>query len=344
MRGPKYVFHAFKCSLLIPRIGRLLASDMRAVLCSAFMDTIKFHNDTSACDSLLNMPQWSKEGFINSYTDATFAQLLSPALRNNPNFTLTPSLQQLHLHMMGLAKLTDSFSSGIMQKPNEDALLWDGPDAPAWVACNQRNKTCYGKIAKSVWYDRTKRAGACLDAFLEQVRSGKVNSSAVGIDICNLNGKTNALCQIIKAAQGKVFEANCIFAGVCAPQAFVYTPGMYSSSNQDFVRGTVSSFYEMFKQVAARRSDADSNEDDEFRAFAFTNNTADDEMVSCSYTVLFWPMQHKNIICFYIFYPGLSHGQHGVGAQGQEPGHEKGVRIRVPGQLQAVAHDGASGC
>ena len=25
--------------------------------------------------------------------------------------------------------------------------------------------------------------------------------------------------------------------------------GMYSSTNQDFVRGTVSSFYEMFKQV-----------------------------------------------------------------------------------------------
>lgn len=55
--------------------------------------------------------------------------------------------------------------------------------------------------------------------------------------------------QVLKAAQGKVFEANCIFAGVCAPQVFVYSPGMYSSSNQDFVRGTVSSFYEMFKQV-----------------------------------------------------------------------------------------------
>jgi hypothetical protein len=55
--------------------------------------------------------------------------------------------------------------------------------------------------------------------------------------------------QVLKAAQGKVFEANCIFAGVCAPQVFVYSPGMYSSSNKDFVRGTVSSFYEMFKQV-----------------------------------------------------------------------------------------------
>ena len=51
------------------------------------------------------------------------------------------------------------------------------------------------------------------------------------------------------SARRKVFEANCIYAGVCAPQVFVYSPGMYSSTNQDFVRGTVSSFYEMFKQV-----------------------------------------------------------------------------------------------
>ena len=51
------------------------------------------------------------------------------------------------------------------------------------------------------------------------------------------------------SARKKVYEANCIYAGVCAPQVFVYSPGMYSSSNQDFVRGTVSSFYEMFKQV-----------------------------------------------------------------------------------------------
>jgi hypothetical protein len=84
--------------------------------------------------------------------------------------------------------------------------------------------------------------------------------------------------QVLKAAQGKVFEANCIFTGVCAPQVFVYSPGMYSSSNQDFVRGTVSSFYEMFKQVSIR-------DEDEFRAFAFTNKTLDEDMV----TFLFSP-------------------------------------------------------
>ena len=110
--------------------------------------------------------------------------------------------------------------------------------------------------------------------------------------------KTNAdnmVCQVLKAAQGKVFEGSCIFAGVCAPQAFVYTPGMYSSSNQDFVRGTVLSFYEMFKQVASRRSGESSSneEEDEFRAFAFTNETRDDEMV-CPLDNMEWELKVRN--------------------------------------------------
>ena len=41
-------------------------------------------------------------------------------------------------------------------------------------------------------------------------------------------------------------EGNCIVAGGCHPKAFVYTPGMYSQSNQDFVRGTVINFYETY--------------------------------------------------------------------------------------------------
>ena len=85
---------------------------------------------------------------------------------------------------------------------------------------------------------------------------------------------------MLQAARGKVFEANCIFAGVWAPQVFVYSPGMYSPSNQDFVWGTVSSFYEMFKQVSKRRSDSESDEEGEFAAFVFSNATSDDEKVS----------------------------------------------------------------
>lgn len=80
--------------------------------------------------------------------------------------------------------------------------------------------------------------------------------------------------QVLKEAQQMVFNANCIFAGFCAPQVFVYTPGMYSSVNQDFVRGTVTSFYEMFKQVTIRKSQYNTDEDT-FRAFVFGNKSMD---------------------------------------------------------------------
>ena len=100
-------------------------------------------------------------------------------------------------------------------------------------------------------------------------------------------------------AQVKVFEANCIFAGVCAPQVFVYSPGMYSSSNKDFVRGTVTSFYEMFKQLSVRGGLSSNNgeeEDEEqrdFRAFAFGNNTLDEEKV-CPTDDLEWQLKVRN--------------------------------------------------
>jgi hypothetical protein len=68
---------------------------------------------------------------------------------------------------------------------------------------------------------------------------------------------------------------------------FVYAPGTYSSSNQDFVRGTVTSFYEMFRQVVVRRNASSSSseygeyddEDGEFYAFRFNTSTPYDEMV-----------------------------------------------------------------
>ena len=112
---------------------------MRAMLCSALsgstINSTKYHNDTAACDSLLNSQLWTKDAFVRAYTDSTLSQLLSSALRNSPNLTVTPSLQHLHLHMMGLTTLTDSYSSGVMQKPDEESLLWDGPNAPGWVGC-----------------------------------------------------------------------------------------------------------------------------------------------------------------------------------------------------------------
>jgi hypothetical protein len=69
---------------------------------------------------------------------------------------------------------------------------------------------------------------------------------------------------------------------------------MYSSSNKDFVRGTVTSFYEMFKQLSVRGGS--NNEDEElqdFRAFAFGNNTLDEEKV-CPMDDLEWQLKVRN--------------------------------------------------
>ena len=249
--GNKNLPHGPEVSYGIPfrwSASRLLASDLRSLVCSSSSgDSRKYHNDSAACDQLLNLSSWKMSEFWGVFAGPSFASLLGTQVQNNPNFTVPPSLLELHRHMMGEISLPGLADT--LQKPDEDSLLWSGPNAPAWVACSQKNKTCYGKIAKSVWYDPKKRAPECKRAFTEEIKSGAVKSSAEGIDICNLNSKTNELCQILMSARKKVFEANCIFAGVCAPQVFVYSPGMYSSSNQDFVRGTVSSFYEMFKQV-----------------------------------------------------------------------------------------------
>ena len=114
-----------------------------------------------------------------------------------------------------------------MQRADDSSLLWDGPDAPAWVACNQKNKTCYSKMSKADWYS-SRRLEVCIDVFSQQVRQGLVNSTAVRLDICNLNNRMNNLCQVgfillhqtfitsnvhaclfssqvLKAMQGKVF-------------------------------------------------------------------------------------------------------------------------------------------
>jgi len=186
--------------------SRLLASDMRSVLCSALNSSghakRSYHNDSSACDALLNLPAWTLEAFVKGYADNTFGTLLHPSLRERLKGSLEvpPSLLDVHKRMMGLPVeegVHDASSSlwSIMQRPNDSDMLWDGPDAPEWVACSQRNTTCHGKISKADWYS-TRKASVCNSVFGEQVRKGLVNSTSVGLDVCNLNSKTNELCKV----------------------------------------------------------------------------------------------------------------------------------------------------
>ena len=193
--------HTHALTTVFVFLHRLLASDMRSVLCSALDDskqTRSHHNDSASCDALLNMASWTMDKFLKAYSDSTFAELLSPSLRARlAQQNLSASLLELNRHMMGLETGTSPDLQDVLQRPDEDYLLWSGPDAPAWVACNQRNNTCYGKISKSQWYSsRENRAKVCTDAFSEQARLGNVNSTAVGLDVCNLNRQTDEMCQV----------------------------------------------------------------------------------------------------------------------------------------------------
>lgn len=204
--------------------SRILAGDMRAALCGGN------HNNTPECLLLMNVSQWTLDGFLSSFV-GDVESLLSPLARGTPPVPLP----------MGLRDLAEMDAG----RPDEDQL-WDGPDA-AWVACDQYNGTCYGGIPKDDWYGPN-RGGVCIDTFQRMVAQGNVQSSTVGIDICNLNSDLNRLCQTLKYAQQKVFDGNCISTGACNPQVFVYTPSIYSVTNEDFVRGTVSNFYEIYNR------------------------------------------------------------------------------------------------
>ena len=200
--------------------SRLLAADVRKVLCG------NNHNNTAECAALLNIPEWSLDNFINNFVD-------SPEKLFDAQVSPTQSTLDI---------LTNKLSN----KPDEDAL-WDGAGA-GWVACSKYNGTCYGTVSKNNWYSED-RGTHCVNAFTEQVRNGNINSTTFGIDICNLNSKLNNLCLTLKTAQTLVFEGNCIFAGACSPQSFIYTPSVYSIINEDFVRGTVTNFYENYNQL-----------------------------------------------------------------------------------------------
>jgi hypothetical protein len=192
--------------------SRILASDMRSVLCSALNSSShtkrSYHNDSLACDSLLHLPSWTLEAFVKGYSDHTFPDLLHPSLRAllNGRLEVPPSLLDMHKHMMGLP--TDGMHGpssplwSIMQMPNNSDLLWDGSNAPEWVACSQRNTTCHGKISKADWYS-PRRTAVCNNVFGEQVRRGLVNSTSVGLDVCNLNSKTNELCKVWRTLLAK---------------------------------------------------------------------------------------------------------------------------------------------
>ena len=191
--------------------SRLLAADFRSMVCGGTR-----HNQSTECDNLLNVREGLWKG-REAFAEGFFGSNMSKKLLSS-NLGTSGDVMSIKDSMLNFSRMLDA-------SLDENLFLWGGSEAPGWVACSQTNSTCHGKMSKKQWYDRATRADTCRSVFAQQVQLGLVNSTAQGLDICNLNTQTNRLCQVLKSAQVKVFEANCIFAGICAPQIFVYTPG-----------------------------------------------------------------------------------------------------------------------
>lgn len=173
--------------------SRLLAADMRSAVCSSGNASTK-----EECDALLNLQEWTMQNFIKKYMTGTMPELVAEHMRA-PSFGIADALRNAS------ASITDA---------DENAFLWTGT---GWVACSQYNTTCYGTISKSEWYNRETRGATCNRVFAEEVRKGNVNSTAVGLDICNLNSRTNALCEKLKAAQARNFLHIAFIHSCCLP-------------------------------------------------------------------------------------------------------------------------------
>jgi hypothetical protein len=80
------------------------------------------------------------------------------------------------------------------------------------------------------------------------VQQGMVNESTVALDICTLSTDLADMCTRLKNAHTLVVSGNCLAAegDDCQPQEWVYSPSMYSNSNQEFVRSTVINYYETY--------------------------------------------------------------------------------------------------
>ena len=107
-----------------------------------------------------------------------------------------------------------------------------------WMLCTGENASnCQGTATKTEWLQN--RAGTC-----DRIRTLSNAQDAVeSLTVCNLDNRLDKLCSVIQNARYKLFEANCQITGACRTSSFFYQPATYNLLNNEFVRDTVSYFY-----------------------------------------------------------------------------------------------------
>ena len=110
-----------------------------------------------------------------------------------------------------------------------------------WLFCD--GQVCKGRIAYDEWLNMgpAERIDECKEQLLNNTNNGE--DLIVNMEICDIDRTLDEFCTKLRAAKQTVFNANCHAAGLCEEDTFVYSPSVYSVSNNDFVRATVRNFY-----------------------------------------------------------------------------------------------------
>lgn len=187
---------------------RTLAKDLRDALC----------NVTGACPRF-NTSAWASGEFMRNYLTRPASLFLWPSPPPPPN--ATPA-----------------------QKAEPDSV-WEGK---GWVYCPdiaslRTGVGCKGTMPRAEWV--ANRSAVCSRMVRAFSQANGTNPMA-RTPFCNIDASTDTLCQRIVQARELVRQANCIAVGTdttCLPKPFVYHPGSYVASNNEWIHNTVNQFY-----------------------------------------------------------------------------------------------------
>ena len=204
--------------------ARMLAGDLRFFLCG----------NASTCPHIGNASEWALSTFLQNY----FA---SPGKLFRNTSIIHRRENESSRGLFGM--LEDAVASNEMPMQDYETQLWE---SIPWVICTNNGSNCSGTISKQAWLDD--RVGQCKSRTYDFLGSNP-ESLTMNIDLCNINGQMDSLCKDLLDSVLRITNLNCILAGkdTCLDKSYFYTPSVFSSSNQQFVRDTVRQFYQRFE-------------------------------------------------------------------------------------------------
>ena len=253
---PRFVKPDSQTAMPAPEVGygrpfqwetaRMLAGDLRFFLCG----------NATACPHI-EADEWTLTKFLQHFF-STPENLILPKSENTRQAYQVPSLQDI------VQSFEANMSAGLPADMQAyEQYLWEGNP---WVVCVEQNAdtltngtsptatstavglNCSGTISKAEWIGAN-RVGHCKSRVVDFLQQNP-GALSMNVDLCNINAQMDGLCKKLLDNVLRITNLNCILSGkdTCLEKSFFYTPSVFSSSNQQFVRDTVRQFYQRFEE------------------------------------------------------------------------------------------------